>query len=209
MTMVRQFRDLPDPCDRFDELFRAALKTLLDDLASAPWYVREREVVNLFVFGHLVREFQNADLDIRQISIEMPVLKLPRDNATNLIPQSMKPRETRSKYADIVVWPHIMATRWLTCKPLVQHRMEKHQLQRRKSRRLGARPQEGYPCFETQPEFGLCELCRSHRSARQARQHPLHPNCRGERRGLLCRRTSWPCSHMPRKGDYGFAAHLR
>jgi hypothetical protein len=119
MTMVQQFRELPDPCGRFDELFRAALKTLLDDLASAPWYVREREVVNLFVFGHLVREFQNADLDIRQISIEMPVLKLPRDSDTNLLPQSMKPREARGKYADIVVWPHMMGTRWLTCKPLV------------------------------------------------------------------------------------------
>ena|ERR1700734_3321107 len=119
MTTFQQFVDLPDPCGTFDEIFRAALKTLLDDLAGAPWYVREREVVNLFVFGHLVREFQNADLDIRQLTIEMPVLKLPRDTNANLFPQSPKPREARGKYADIVVWPHIKATRWLTCKPLV------------------------------------------------------------------------------------------
>jgi hypothetical protein len=119
MATVQQFLGLPDPCGTFDQLFRTALKTLLDDLAAAPWYVREREVVNLFVFGHLVREFQNADLDIRQISIEMPVLKLPRDSNANLVPQTPRPREARGKYADIVVWPHIRATRWLTCKPLV------------------------------------------------------------------------------------------
>ena len=99
--------------------FRASLGTLLEDLAGAPWYVREREVVNLFVFGHLIREFQNANLDIRQISIEMPVLKLPRDSSANLVSASLNPRETLGKYADIVVWPHIKATRWLTCKPLV------------------------------------------------------------------------------------------
>jgi hypothetical protein len=35
MTTDQQFFDLPDPCGTFDEIFRAALKTLLDDLACA------------------------------------------------------------------------------------------------------------------------------------------------------------------------------
>ena len=84
MSTFRQFGDLPDPCGTFDELFRAALKTLLDDLASAPWYVREREVVNLFVFRHLIREFQTEKLDIRQLCIEVPVLKLRKSTNEEL-----------------------------------------------------------------------------------------------------------------------------
>ncbi|MBZ5689830.1 MAG: hypothetical protein LAP86_32950 [Acidobacteriia bacterium] len=55
MNAFQQFRDLPaDPTVTFERLFRAALESLLPDLAEAPWYVREREVVNLFVFRHLL-----------------------------------------------------------------------------------------------------------------------------------------------------------
>jgi hypothetical protein len=50
MNTSRQFRDLSDLTATF-EGFRAALESLLPDLADAPWYVRERDVVNLFVFG--------------------------------------------------------------------------------------------------------------------------------------------------------------
>jgi hypothetical protein len=107
MNTSRQFRDLADPTGTFEGLFRTALESLLPDLADAPWYVRERDVVNLFVFGHLVPQFQDARLDIGQIGIEVPAQVLPE-----------RPNERPSVYADIVVWQHNKATVWRTCKPL-------------------------------------------------------------------------------------------
>ena len=109
MNKLRQFRDLSDRIATFEGLFRAALESLLPDLADAPWYVRERDVVNLFVFGHLVPQFQDAELDIGQIGIEVPVQILPES-----------PKEKPSAYANIVVWPHNKATAWRTCKPFAQ-----------------------------------------------------------------------------------------
>ena len=109
MDTCRQFRDLSDPTATFERLFRAALESLLLDLADAPWYVRERDVVNLFVFGHLVPQFRTAQMDIRQIGIEVPVQVLPES-----------PKEKPSVYADIVVWPHNKATVWRKCKPLAR-----------------------------------------------------------------------------------------
>jgi len=115
MNPFKQFRDLPNPTDSFERLFRAALESLLPDLAGCPWYVREREVVNLFVFGQLVPRFQSEALDIRQIGIEVPVQKLPESDAA-------KPERNAAakpeRNADIVVWPHVDATVWRTCKPL-------------------------------------------------------------------------------------------
>ena len=110
MNAFQQFRDLPaDPTVTFERLFRAALESLLPDLAEAPWYVREREVVNLFVFRHLIPQFQTENLDISQISIEVPVQVSPeRDKG--------KP----GVYADIVVWRHNKAGVWRTCKPLAR-----------------------------------------------------------------------------------------
>lgn len=109
MKASRQFRDLADPTATFEGLFRAALEALLPDLADAPWYVRERDVVNLFVFRHLVPQFLDANLDIGQIGIEVPVQVLPES-----------PKEKPSVYADIVVWPHSRATVWRKCKPLAR-----------------------------------------------------------------------------------------
>jgi hypothetical protein len=109
MDTCRQFRDLPDPTGTFEGLFRAARESLLLDLADAPWYVRERDVVNLFVFGHLVPQFRTAQMDIRQIGIEVPVQVLPES-----------PKEKPSVYADIVVWPHSRETVWRKCKPLAR-----------------------------------------------------------------------------------------
>jgi hypothetical protein len=51
LTTFAQLRDRgEDPIAIFEQLFRTALKSLLPDLAKAPWYVREREVVNR---GHI------------------------------------------------------------------------------------------------------------------------------------------------------------
>jgi hypothetical protein len=111
MTTLKQFRDLPNPTVIFERLFRAALESLLPDLATAPWYVREREVVNLFMFGHLVPQFQlqTENLDIGQIGIEVPVKVFPQNDD-----------ERPSVYADIAVWPHSKAGVWRTCKPFAR-----------------------------------------------------------------------------------------
>jgi hypothetical protein len=136
MTTVQEFRDLPNPIDTFERLFRAALNALLPDLAESPWYVREREVVNLFVFGHLIPQFQTENLDLGQLGIEVPVMKLPKPTEAKCgnpeeseisqidigvpVPQAAKQlKEKPCKNADIVVWPHTKATVWRTCKPLV------------------------------------------------------------------------------------------
>ena len=105
----RQFRDLSNPVDSFERLFGASLESFLPDLADAPWYVRERDVVNLFVFGHLIPRFQAEGLDIGQVGIEVPVQVLPQGK-----------RAALGVYADIVVWPHKKATVWRTCKPLAR-----------------------------------------------------------------------------------------
>ena len=111
MSPYQEFRNLPNPIDTFEALFIAALEELLPDLADAPWYVREREVVNLFVFGHLIPQFQTRNLDVGQISIEVPTRNIP------------DPENTKGKLgvsADIIVWLHKKATLWRTCRPLAR-----------------------------------------------------------------------------------------
>src|ERR1035441_4727092 len=108
-STFQQFRDLPNPIATFERLFRAALESLVPDLADAPWYVREREVVNLFVFRHLIPQFHAENLDIGQIGIEIPF---------QVIRESSKAKPF--VYADIVVQPHIKATLWRQCKPLAR-----------------------------------------------------------------------------------------
>jgi hypothetical protein len=85
----RQFREINEPIRVFENLLRAALLSLVPDLADAPWYIRESEVVNLFVFTHVVREFQDAGFDIGQISIEVPVRNVSGKKA--------------SVYADLII----------------------------------------------------------------------------------------------------------
>jgi hypothetical protein len=114
MTTFQQFRDLPNPTDTFDRIFRAALETLLPDLADAPWYVREREVVHLFVFRHLIPQFQIEKLDISQIGVELPVLKVPK-----------AAKDKHGKYADIVVWPHSKSDPLSDLQTNRPHRVEK------------------------------------------------------------------------------------
>ncbi len=109
MSPVRQFSELSEPIGTFERLFCAALAELLPDLTESPWYVREREVVNRFVFRWLIPKFQSENLDISQIGIEIPV---------QVSPQSRK--EKPSVSGDIVVWLHSKAGVWLTCKPLAR-----------------------------------------------------------------------------------------
>jgi hypothetical protein len=144
MSTFQQFRDIPDPIGTFDGLFRAVLGTLLPDLADAPCYVREREVVNLFVFGHLIPQFQTEKLDIRQVGIEVPLLK-SRKTA----------KEKLGKSADIVVWLHNKATSWRRCRPLV-HIEWKNISCREKNPRALEREHEEDVCSLTENREFVC-----------------------------------------------------
>jgi hypothetical protein len=105
----KQFRDLANPTSAFERIFSEALESCVIDLTDAPWFIREREVVNLFVFRHLLPRFQMEGLDISQIGIEIPVRVSPETDGH-------KP----GVYGDIIVWMHAKATVWRTCKPLAR-----------------------------------------------------------------------------------------
>lgn len=106
---AKQFCELTDPIYTFERIFRNALSSLVTDLSDAPWFLREREVINRIAFGHLVPKFQDENLDITQIAIEVPVLKSPSHE-----------REKRASNGDLVIWPHGKATVWNRCKPLAR-----------------------------------------------------------------------------------------
>jgi hypothetical protein len=142
MTTSQQFRDLSEPTGTFERLFHAVLKTLLPDLADAPWYVREREVVNLFVFRHLIPQFQTEHLDISQLGIEVPV---------QVSPGSDKGRP--SVYADIVVWWHSKATVWRTCKPLARIEWKNISCREQSPANLKRQHRENVRCFHQNWQF--------------------------------------------------------
>lgn len=108
-TAVKQFCGLAKPIGTFERLFRDALESFLPNLAASLWHVREHEVVNLFVFRHLIPQFRKRKLDIGQIGVEVPLLRLPKL-------KTEKP--PKGKYADIAVWFHSNASRSRTCRPL-------------------------------------------------------------------------------------------
>jgi hypothetical protein len=102
-----QFEDLADPIAKFDSMMRESLPSMYEELLAADYYVREHEVVNLFVFGHLVPLFLRDNLDLRQIGIEYPVKKLKTGARS-------KPGARK----DLVIWPRSGATLWNGHHPL-------------------------------------------------------------------------------------------
>jgi hypothetical protein len=105
----KQFSEIADPIGTFERLFKNALLELVPDLADAPWFLREREVINRLVFQHLVPRFRDEGLDIAQIAIEVALLK--GKNAQE---------EKLPSGGDLVIWPHAKATIWRRCKPLAR-----------------------------------------------------------------------------------------
>ena len=89
-----------DPSE-LDSLIRRALSSLYEELAVCDWYVREHEVVNLFVSGHLL---STRDLDPRQVAIEGPVLKVLETDGEKL-----------GVRKDVVVWRTPNTTLWKSC----------------------------------------------------------------------------------------------
>lgn len=106
---LTQFCDLDDAKGAVHAVLLESLEALLPDLADAPWLLREREVINLLVFRHLVPRFQSAGIDIAQIGIEVPTLKSKSTGKDRL-----------TSGGDLVIWPHAKASVWRRCKPLTR-----------------------------------------------------------------------------------------
>ncbi|MBZ5721183.1 MAG: hypothetical protein LAO03_12460 [Acidobacteriia bacterium] len=87
-----------------DRLIRESLKALLDDLRKCDWYVREHEIVNLFVFKHLVPALKRRKLNLTKISIECPVAQV-----------ACKGKERPGARKDLVIWAEPMTTVWKGC----------------------------------------------------------------------------------------------
>ena len=88
----------------FEQIVRVSLEGLFTELSCSNWYVREREIVNLFVFGHLVPQFLEHHLDLTMIGIEFPTMQVGVDE--------------RSKFGapkDLVIWPEGRTTLWKRC----------------------------------------------------------------------------------------------
>jgi hypothetical protein len=102
-----EFVDCADAVGKFDQMLKSSLGSLYQELVLNDCYVREHEVVNLFVFGHLVPAFVRETLDLRQIGIEYPVQKI----------KATKTAKERAR-KDLVVWPKCGATLWNQHYPL-------------------------------------------------------------------------------------------
>ena len=48
------FDELPDAVTVFDQMMHDSLPAFFEELAAHDCYVREHEIVSLFVFGHLI-----------------------------------------------------------------------------------------------------------------------------------------------------------
>lgn len=99
-----ELRDKADAAEFLDQIINQALESLYIDLCNCDWYVREHEIVNLFVFNHLVPVFQQKHLDLSQIGIEFPVLKV-----------RSSPKEKMGARKDVVIWPTAKTTLWKDC----------------------------------------------------------------------------------------------
>jgi len=93
-----------DPHAPLDALIARSLADCAEDLRRSPWFGRENELVNLFVFGHLLRlaSVNPSVLQPGQIGIEVAVPQLP-DWGT-------RPKKDVRK--DLVIWPAPRTTCW-------------------------------------------------------------------------------------------------
>ena len=93
-----------------DALIRLSLSSLIDDISAADWTgCREREVVSLFCFGHLLRHCRPCTFlhDPTQIAIEVAVPQVAGQARV-----TGKPTSKRQVCKDIVVWPRPRMTCW-------------------------------------------------------------------------------------------------
>jgi hypothetical protein len=162
--MSMNFDGLSNAVEVFDEIMRDSLPPFFDELAANACYVREHEIVSLFVFGHLVPQFQRRNLDLRQIGIECPVRQIPQGS-------DGKPRVRK----ELVVWPRVGATLWNGYQPLAIVEWKNASLVKPAAdvvgvvkgyakdvkwlRINGKLMQVGYACLVTRSESGLTLSC--------------------------------------------------
>jgi hypothetical protein len=89
---------------QLDDFLKEGLSGLFDDLCRFDWYVREHEIVNLFVFSQLVPLFQKHDIDLTTIGIEFPAMQVP-----------LSERSRFGARKDLVIWPEGRTTLWKGC----------------------------------------------------------------------------------------------
>lgn len=91
---------------QLDGFLQEGLSGLFEDLCRCNWYIREHEIVNLFVFSQLVPLFRKHDLDLTTIGIEFPTMQV-----------RVSPRSKLRARKDLVIWPEARTTLWKGCDP--------------------------------------------------------------------------------------------
>jgi hypothetical protein len=101
-----------------DVLMRMSLSSLTDDISGADWTGRrEREVVSLFCFGHLLRHCRPGSFlhDPAQIAIEVAVPQVAGQAG-----RTDKATSKGQVCKDIVLWPRPRMTCWDAGAPIVR-----------------------------------------------------------------------------------------
>src|SRR2546425_10676906 len=95
----------PSVSEQLDHVVRRALGSTIADLRRPGFHGREREIVNLFVLGHLVRQRGRGGVlrDAMQIGIEVAVPQLPGRGGLRKKPDVCK---------DVVIWAEPGMTVW-------------------------------------------------------------------------------------------------
>src|ERR1035437_7091358 len=101
---TRYLCDRTESIELFEKLLHESLTSLFKELRDSNWYIREREIVNLFTFGHLVPRFLEQGLDLTMIGIEVPTLSAPRTEKAKI-----------GSPKDLVIWAEPRTTLWKGC----------------------------------------------------------------------------------------------
>lgn len=100
----------PDSIAQLDEIMRQSLNALSEEISGSGWNGhREREVVSLFCFGHLVGHCVSGAVlyDPAQISMEVPV---PQIRGQTGLTKAATSKDQVCK--DIVLWPRPRMVTW-------------------------------------------------------------------------------------------------
>lgn len=97
---------MPD-LSNLDEIISRSLKSLLKDISQHSWYGREREIVSLYAFGHLLPLCSASSVlfDPTQIGIEVAVPQLKAESNRRLKTLICK---------NVVIWSRPKMTCWNT-----------------------------------------------------------------------------------------------
>lgn len=85
------------------EAIMAALRSFSPDALRCNYFGREHEVVNLYVFGHLVPQFQSRGIPLETLGMEISI------TSTSLL---------KGRRKDLVVWPEPRCSRFKGDRPI-------------------------------------------------------------------------------------------